>query len=82
MADIQSAVREADHLLLICPLWLGAPPSMLKAFLEQVFRYGLALAAPGTAKGVKGLLGGRSARVVVTMGMPGFIFRLVFFGHG
>lgn len=82
VADIQSAVREADHLVLIYPLWLGAPPSMLKAFLEQVFRYGLALAAPGTAKGVKGLLGGRSARVVVTMGMPGFIFRLVFFGHG
>ncbi|MDP2229102.1 MAG: NAD(P)H-dependent oxidoreductase, partial [Moraxellaceae bacterium] len=82
VAEIQAAVREADHLVLIYPLWLGAPPAVLKAFLEQVFRYGLALAAPGEAKGIKGLLGGRSARVVVTMGMPGFIFRLIFFSHG
>lgn len=82
VAEIQDAVREADHLVMIYPLWLGAPPAVFKAFLEQVFRYGLALAAPGEAKGVKGLLGGRSARVVVTMGMPGFIFRLVFFSHG
>ncbi|MDP1873346.1 NAD(P)H-dependent oxidoreductase [Phenylobacterium sp.] len=82
VAELQAAVREADHLVLIYPLWLGAPPAVLKAFLEQVFRYGLALAAPGEAKGVKGLLAGRSARVVVTMGMPGFIFRLVFFAHG
>lgn len=82
VAEIQDAVREADHLVMIYPLWLGAPPAVFKAFLEQVFRYGLALAAPGEAKGVKGLLGGRSARVVVTMGMPGFIFRLVFFAHG
>ncbi|MCG9915026.1 MAG: NAD(P)H-dependent oxidoreductase [Phenylobacterium sp.] len=82
VAEIQAAVRDADHLVMIYPLWLGAPPAVFKAFLEQVFRYGLALAAPGEAKGVKGLLGGRSARVVVTMGMPGFIFRLVFFAHG
>jgi putative NADPH-quinone reductase len=82
VAEIQAAVRDADHLVMIYPLWLGAPPAVFKAFLEQVFRYGLALAAPGESKGVKGLLGGRSARVVVTMGMPGFIFRLVFFAHG
>ncbi|MDP2215542.1 NAD(P)H-dependent oxidoreductase [Phenylobacterium sp.] len=82
VADVQAAVTEADHLVLIYPLWLGAPPAAFKAFLEQVFRYGVALAAPGEAKGVKGLLAGRSARVVVTMGMPGFVFRLVFFAHG
>jgi putative NADPH-quinone reductase len=82
VAELQDAVREADHLVMIYPLWLGAPPAVFKAFLEQLFRYGLALAAPGESKGVKGLLGGRSARVVVTMGMPGFIFRLIFFAHG
>ena len=28
------------------------------------------------------LLDGRSARVVVTMGMPAFVYRLRYFGHG
>lgn len=82
VAELQQALRDADHLVLIYPLWLGAPPAAFKAFLEQVFRYGVALSAPGAAKGLKGLLGGRSARVIVTMGMPAFIFRLVFFAHG
>ncbi|MDP1618713.1 NAD(P)H-dependent oxidoreductase [Phenylobacterium sp.] len=82
VAELQQALREADHLVLIYPLWLGAPPAAFKAFLEQVFRYGVALSAPGEAKGVKGLLSGRSARVIVTMGMPAAIFRLVFFAHG
>lgn len=89
MEEAGAAVREwqahiawADHIVLIYPLWLGGPPALLKAWLEQVFRYGFALAAPGEAKGVKGLLGGRSARVVVTMGMPAAFFRLVFFSHG
>lgn len=82
VAEIQAALRDADHLVLIYPLWLGGPPARLKAFLEQVFRYGVALSAPGDAKGVKGLMTGRSARVIVTMGMPGFIFRSIFFSHG
>ncbi len=82
VAELQQALRDCDHLVLIYPLWLGAPPAAFKAFLEQVFRYGVALSAPGTGKGLKGLLAGRSARVIVTMGMPAFVFRLVFFAHG
>ena len=82
VAELQAAIAAADHLVLIYPLWLGGPPALLKGWLEQVFRYGFALAAPGEAKGVKGLLAGRSARVVVTMGMPAAVFRWIFFAHG
>ena len=82
VAELQQALRAADHLVLIYPLWLGAPPAVFKAFLGQVFRYGVALSAPGGEKGLKGLLAGRSARVIVTMGMPAVIFRLLFFAHG
>lgn len=82
IADVQKVIADADHLVIIYPLWLGGPPALLKAWLEQVFRYGFALAAPGDARGVKGLLSGRSARVVVTMGMPAAFFRFVFFAHG
>lgn len=77
----QEAIAWADHVVIIYPLWQGGPPASLKAFLEQVFRYGFAVSAPGS-KPSKGLLRGRSARVIVTMGMPALVFRLVFDGAG
>jgi putative NADPH-quinone reductase len=56
-------------------------PALLKAFLEQVFRPGFAFgpAADGTMPRKR--LGGRSARVVVTMGMPVFVYRWYFRAH-
>lgn len=80
IADIQRALRKADHIVIIHPLWLGATPARLKAFLEQVFRYGVALNPPGSPGG--GLLKGKSARIVITMGMPAFVFRWAFGAHG
>jgi putative NADPH-quinone reductase len=38
----QDAIRWADHLVIFYPLWLGSMPALLKAFLEQVFRPGVA----------------------------------------
>lgn len=77
--EAQAAVTWADHLVVIYPLWLGGAPALLKAFLEQVFRYGFALS---TGKPMEGLLKGRSVRVIVTMGMPAPVFRWVFGAHG
>jgi putative NADPH-quinone reductase len=76
----QAAVARAEHLVLLFPLWLGGMPALLKAWLEQVMRPGFAVPAEGAGR--RGLLAGRSARVVVTMGMPAFIFRLWFLSHG
>lgn len=78
--EAQEALRWADHVVILHPLWLGGAPALLKGFLEQVFRYGVALSPPGTPP--TGLLKGKSARVVVTMGMPAMIFRVVFGAHG
>jgi putative NADPH-quinone reductase len=78
--EAQAAIKWAEHIVVIYPLWLGGAPAMLKGFFEQVFRYGFAL--KGGGKGVGGLLKGRSARLVVTMGMPAFIFHLVFGAFG
>lgn len=72
--DAQQAIAWADHLVIIFPLWLGGAPAVLKGFLEQTFRYGFALSRPGEP--FRQLLKGRSARVIVTMGMPAPIFRL------
>jgi putative NADPH-quinone reductase len=81
LRDAQAAIGWADHLALFFPLWLGDMPALLKAFLEQVARPGFAFQAEGgNPFGRKGLAG-RSARVIVTMGMPAFVYRFYFAAH-
>jgi putative NADPH-quinone reductase len=84
LEDAALAIKDAEHLVFIFPLWLGTLPALLKAFLEQVMRPGIAFAYSESGNGgfPKTLLKGRSARVVVTMGMPAFFYRLWYFGHG
>jgi len=77
----QADIAWADHLVVIFPLWLGTMPALLKAFLEQVFRPGFALIYEGHRFPQKGLAG-KSARIVVTMGMPAFWYRWFFRAHG
>lgn len=74
-------IRRADHLVFVYPLWLGGPPALLKAFMEQISRAGFALQ---TSEGgfPKGQLKGKSARIMVTMGMPALVYRLIYRAHG
>lgn len=77
----QSTVDWAEHLVIIYPLWLGAMPAVLKGFLEQLFRPGFGIAKSESGKTWRKLLAGKSARVVVTMGMPAFVYRWYFGAH-
>jgi putative NADPH-quinone reductase len=70
----------AQHLVIIYPLWMGDMPALLKAYIEQVFRPGFAFEY-GEGKMPRKLLKGRTARIVVTMGMPGFVYKLFFRAH-
>jgi putative NADPH-quinone reductase len=82
--DIRAAQRDiawANHLVFIHPLWMGAAPAMLKGFLERVACGGFGFDS-GTAGNPKRALRGKSARIVVTMGMPALAYRLVFGGFG
>jgi putative NADPH-quinone reductase len=77
----QEAIRWAEHVVVVFPLWLGSVPALLKGFLEQTFRPGFAMEQK--AEGwPRRLLAGRSARLVVTMGMPAFVYRWYFGAHG
>jgi putative NADPH-quinone reductase len=81
LRQAQADIAWAQHLALFFPLWLGDMPALLKGFLEQVARPGFAFRGdannPFAAKGLKG----RSARVVVTMGMPALVYRFYFRAH-
>lgn len=76
----QQDIQWANHLLIVYPLWLGTMPAMLKAFLEQTIRPGFAFDAAQNGWPKK-LLQGRSARIIVTMGMPAFWYRWYFLSH-
>lgn len=71
--EAQEAIAWCEHLTIIYPLWLAAPPAHLKSFFEQIWRYDFAFDHKQ-----KPLLKGRSARLIVTMIVPAFIFRLLF----
>lgn len=77
----QQTLKQADHLVIIYPLWLGAMPALLKGFFEQVFRPSFISDNPETGKAGKRLLKGKSARIVVTMGMPAFAYRWFYRAH-
>lgn len=80
LVEARAALEEANHLALFFPLWLGTMPAVLKGFLEQLLRPGIAF--DYVAHGTRPRLKGRSARVVVTMGMPALAFRLWFQSAG
>ncbi len=77
----QDIVAWADHLVIIYPLWLGSMPALLKGFLEQLLRPGFAFEYQKSGGMAKKLLKGKSARIVVTMGMPALVYRWIFFAH-
>ncbi len=81
LRDAQEAIVQAEHIVLVFPLWLGTMPALVKAFLEQIMRPGVAFAYRDRGM-PKRLLTGRSARLVVTMGMPALVFRWWFLAHG
>lgn len=77
----QDDIGWAEHLVFIHPLWLGAAPAMLKGFVERAACGGFAFDS-GTAGNPKRGLVGKSARVIVTMGMPALAYQIVFGGFG
>jgi putative NADPH-quinone reductase len=81
LKQAQQIIQAAEHLVIIYPLWLGSMPAYLKAFIEQVFRPGFAASKGSDGQMWKKLLTGKTAHIVITMGMPAFIYRWYFLAH-
>lgn len=76
-----AAFKRAEHVVFVFPLWLGTMPALLKAFLEQIMRPGVAFEVGGRGFPKK-LLRGRSGRIIVTMGMPAAMYRWWYLDRG
>jgi putative NADPH-quinone reductase len=61
-------VRAADRLAIVYPLWADGPPVELRQMFDYVSRLGAHLAPSAPHKTAK-------ARVVVTTGLPAFLYR-------
>lgn len=81
LLPVRDFILAADHLVLVYPLWLGTLPAYTKAFLEQVFNHDTAFEQQEGAAFPKGKMSGKSARIVVTMGMPAIAYKLWFCAH-
>jgi putative NADPH-quinone reductase len=78
----QKAIKASDHMVVIYPLWLGTMPAVVKAFFEQLSRNNFAIEADAKGGWPRQQLKGKSARVIVTMGMPAAAYQLMFGAHG
>lgn len=81
MLAAREVILRAEHLVIVFPLWLGTMPAMLKAFFEQMARDEFALGVSKSGWPAQHLKG-RSARIIVTMGMPALAYRLWFLNAG
>jgi len=72
-------IARADHIMFAFPLWLGSMPAKTRAFIEQTARGGFYLDTSDKEKSwPKKMMAGKSARVIVTMGMPAIAYKLLF----
>ncbi|MBV5257980.1 flavodoxin family protein [Synechococcus moorigangaii CMS01] len=81
IAAVQAMLERADHMVLVHPLWLGTLPARTKAFLEHLARNDFLVKTE-----VKGMwpakrMRGKSARIVMTMGMPAFAYNIFYRAH-
>jgi NAD(P)H dehydrogenase (quinone) len=61
-------LKDANVFALIYPLWLNAPPAMIKGYMERVFGYGFAYGAGG--RSAQPLLKGRKLISFSSSGAP------------
>jgi len=78
LARAQEAIRWAEHLVFVYPIWWGTIPALLKGFIERVFTEGFAVKFRDDSPWWDRLLKGRSARLIVTMNTPPLFYRWVF----
>jgi putative NADPH-quinone reductase len=72
---LRDAMVEAEHWVLVFPLWLGLPPALVKGFLERTITRGFAFEYSGKYPVALPILKGKSIHIIITCGMPRFIYR-------
>jgi putative NADPH-quinone reductase len=82
--DLQAAyeyLSACSHLVLIFPLWCGDMPALMKGFIERILQPDL-ISRESTEHAMNwSIFKDKTARIVMTMGMPVSIYRFWYRGH-
>lgn len=78
LVEAQEAIKWANHLVFVYPIWWGSMPSLLKGFFDRTFLPGYAFKYRKDSQFWDKLLSGRSAHVFSTMDTPPWYFWLVY----
>lgn len=77
--DYIQRLKNADHLVLIFPIWWELMPAMMKGFIDKVIFPGGTYDNKASGMGMVSLLPRlKSVRIITTMNTPGIIYRLLF----
>jgi NAD(P)H dehydrogenase (quinone) len=74
------ALMACDHMVFIFPLWAGDMPALMKGFIERVLQPELLKVQAAHGEGWK-FFKGKSAHVIMTMDMPGWLYHWCFGRH-
>jgi len=77
LKSAQEAIKWADHLVFVYPIWWGTIPALLKGFIERTFLPGFAVHFREHSIWWDKLLTGKSARLIVTLNTPSWYYRWV-----
>ena len=72
-------LKEADHLIMIFPIWWELMPAMMKGFVDKVVFPGSVYNYTKSGMGMVSLLDKlKSTTIITTMNTPGFLYQLKF----
>ena len=77
----REALHASDHLVFVFPLWCGDMPAILKGFIERVLQPDLLAIQGSHDRASWSILKGKTAHIIMTMGMPGWFYRWYFGAH-
>ena len=77
----RQALQACDHVVFVFPLWCGDMPAIMKGFIERVLQGDLLAIQRSGGKASWKIFKGKSARVIMTMGMPGWFYRWYYGAH-
>jgi len=81
--DLLSAwekIQQANHLVLIFPIWWANMPALMKGFYDRLFLPGLTFNYREKSPFPEKLLKGRTSEIIVTMDTPYVWYYKLFFG--
>ena len=72
------AIKWANHLVWIHPVWWGGLPAKMKGFIDRTFLPGITFKYKKDSIWWDKLLKGKSARIITTMDQPGWYYSLFY----